>query len=137
MKVQDLREKGIQYSLRNLVKDIWHHAGKKRKYLVMGTIFRGTADLAGLYPAYALGVVVTSLTNNTFGLHKLFLLLTFAGIAYIIRPVGQYYAKKLIYYTGQAIYLDIEKHMVNVLISKDSAWHEKESSGVKINMRGK
>jgi ABC-type multidrug transport system fused ATPase/permease subunit len=132
MKISDPKEKGIQYPFISLIKDIWHYAGHRRKDLIFGTLLRLTGDIASLYPVYALGLVVNSLTNHSFTMHKIFIIMGYWLLAYIIRYRALYFAKRFIFSAAQAISLDVERHMLSVLISKDSAWHEKESSGVKI-----
>ncbi len=132
MKISDPNDKGIQYSLKSLIKDIWKYSGDRKKYIVLGTFFRLAGDVAGLYPVYALGLVVNGLTEHSLDFNHASIILMLWVISYIIQHLFRYIAKRLVFSTAQDVYLNIEKYMLGVLISKDSAWHEKESSGIKI-----
>jgi ABC-type multidrug transport system fused ATPase/permease subunit len=133
MKIMDPKEKRLKYPITQLIKDIWQNAGSSRTQLIAGTIFQAVADVAGLYMAVALGKIVTQISIADGSFKKVLILLAIWFATVSLRYLGIYYARKNIFITAEKMWLDTEKKMLSVLFSKDSAWHENDSSGIKIN----
>lgn len=133
MKFLDPNEKQLEYSSFDLSKDLWRYGKQYRWGLIVGTILRVLGDLASLYRPVAFALLVNELTHpsDKTVLHISLIILSWF-VATGLRYSLLYYAKKLIYYIGLLVKADSEKHMLAILFSKDSSWHEKESSGVKI-----
>ncbi|MDQ5954390.1 MAG: hypothetical protein QG583_318 [Patescibacteria group bacterium] len=132
MKISDPKDRGVPYPLKNLIKDIWQKSGNKKENLIYGTILRILGDTAQLYPAYGIALLITKLTSKTATTQNVLVIIFLCILAYILRYTCLYFAKKNIYNLAQFIWLSTEKKMLSILIAKDSAWHEKEGSGVKI-----
>lgn len=133
MKFLDPKEKPLKYSTGDLLKDLYRYGKPYRRGLVVGTILRVIGDLASLYRPVAFALLINELMHPTdkVALHvSLIIVSWFTATA--IRYTFLYQAKKIIYYIGLLLMVDSEKHMLAVLFAKDSAWHEQESSGVKI-----
>ncbi len=133
MKFLDPNEKQIDYSFIELIKDFWRYGKTYRSGLIVGTVLRIFGDLASLYRPVAFAMLVNELIHPTdkIVLHVTLILLSWFAAA-AARYVFLYFAKKLIFYIGLRVMTDAEKHMIAILFAKDSAWHENESSGVKI-----
>lgn len=131
MKVLDPKEKAIQYPISDYVRDIWKYAGKDRKKIVWGTVIRIISDIASLYPAYALATIINEITKKDFNFQHILIITLFWILTITIKNICRFYGAKLVFSTGFSIAFDIEKHMLGVLISKDSAWHENDTTGAK------
>ncbi len=132
MKISDPNEKGKQYQIKDIIKDIWIHSGKRRKYLILGSLLRLVSDIVSLYPAFAFATLVTYLARVKPEKKYIITLLILWGISIFIRYWTVFFSKKIMYRAGHDIWFTVEKKMLSILISKDSTWHEVESSGVKI-----
>ncbi|MBP9714995.1 MAG: ABC transporter ATP-binding protein [Candidatus Pacebacteria bacterium] len=132
MKISDPKDKGTLYPIKDLARDVWQNIGNKKKNLIYGTVLRIISDIIQLYPAYALALIITKLTNNTATIQNILLIVSLCLIAYIARFITIFWAKKHVYNIAHLVWFQIEKKMLSILISKDSSWHEKESSGIKI-----
>ena len=95
MKISDPQDKGIIYPIKDFVRDTWQNAENKRKYLIYGTIFRILSDIASLYPAYGISLIITKLTTNTATKENVLLILVFCFIAYTFRYSLIFLAKKI------------------------------------------
>jgi ABC-type multidrug transport system fused ATPase/permease subunit len=133
MKFLDPKEKPIDYSTIDLIRDLYRYAKPYRLGLVFGTVLRIICDLAALYRPIAFSLLVNELIKHgdKMGLHILLILVSWL-FASTIRYSFAYLAKKIVYNIGLRIMSDSEKHMVAIMFTQDSAWHEKESSGAKI-----
>ncbi|MBI2120864.1 MAG: ABC transporter ATP-binding protein [Parcubacteria group bacterium] len=101
---------------------------------IVATLFRFAADIAWLYPAYGLAVLVTFFTKYTPGaslapVKQVFVLWMFASI---VRYVGMYAAKRIMFAASEQMALDAQLKTVNHLFLLDMGWHEHENSGNKL-----
>ncbi len=133
MKFLDPHEKQLEYSTRDLVRDFWRYGKKYKLGLIFGTILRALGDAASLYRPFAFTLLVNELIRqgDNMVLHIILILVSWL-IAATLRYSLVYYAKKIVFYIGLLIMADSQKHMLSIVFAKDSAWHEKESSGAKI-----
>jgi ABC-type multidrug transport system fused ATPase/permease subunit len=132
MKFLDPKEKQIDYSVFDLWKDLWRYGKPYRRGLIVGTVLRVIGDLASLYRPVAFALLVNELIHPStqVALHICLIIVSWLA-AILVRYIFLYQAKKIIYYIGLLLMTDSEKHMVEIMFAMDSAWHEKESSGVK------
>lgn len=133
MKLLNPSEKRLRYPIIQIVKDIWNLSGSSRPQLVIGTILRVLGDLAGLYPAVVLGLIVNEAAKGVqASLSHIWMWIALWIGATLFRYITQHKAKRMIYLLGEKVLLDTEKKMLGILFAKDSAWHEDETSGTKI-----
>lgn len=133
MKLLNPTEERLRYPIWQIIKDIWKLSGSARPQLVLGTILRILGDLAGLYPAVVLGWIVNEAAKGTAASfsHLWFWVATWIAAA-LFRYITQHSAKRMIYLLGEKLVFDTERKMLGIMFSKDSAWHENETSGTKI-----
>jgi len=133
MKISDPNEKGKQYPVKYIIHDIWNSYTGKKFNLILGSLLRLLSDISSLYPAYALATLVTYLTKGSESIsHDIIMLIVLWLCAILIRYWGAFFAKLIMYRAAYDISFSVQEKMLNVLISKNSAWHESESSGIKI-----
>lgn len=133
MKISDPNEKTKQYPVRHIISDIWNSYTGKKRNLIFGSLLRLISDTASLYPAYALATLVTKLTNGANSItREIAIVLLLWLCALMVRYWAIFFAKLIMYRAAYNISFSVQKKMLDVLISKNSAWHEFESSGIKI-----
>ncbi|MFA7192260.1 MAG: ABC transporter ATP-binding protein [Candidatus Paceibacterota bacterium] len=121
------------YPIKDLILDVWKHSGSGRLNLILGTFFRAAGDLVDLYPAVALGVIVSTLTAGSLNVWLVLLkVFIFWILSVVARQFFLYLAKKLIFSESIKITTIVQKKMIEILISLDSGWQENESSGKKM-----
>lgn len=121
------------YPVMDVVKDVWKYSGAKRWHLVFGSVLRVLGDVADLYPAVAFGTIVNTLAyrpENIWQTLTTVLALWFLSI--FVRQTLVYFAKKIVFSVSIETSLNVQKKMIQILLSKDSSWQEKESSGKKM-----
>jgi ABC-type multidrug transport system fused ATPase/permease subunit len=101
---------------------------------ILATFFRLAADIAWLYPAYGLAVLVTFFTKYTPGvsLAPVKEVFVFWGLTSIVRFGGMYVAKRMMFAMSEQMALDAQLKTVNHLFLLDMGWHEHENSGNKL-----
>ncbi len=127
---------GPPYPLKDLFRDLWRYIRPHKGSFFLATLLRIVSDIAALYPPYAIGRMVTILSQTGFTkavlIHEsLFVVITW-GIAISFRYLTIYLAKRIGLYMATKVFLDVHVSMLEVLFARDSAWHEKESSGSKL-----
>ncbi len=127
-------EPSISYSAWDLIKDIGRWVKPYRARFLLASFIRLTGDLAWLYPAFAIGTIVSLLTQRTpeNWLARIWIILSLWALAVIIRNVSQFFAKSLGYRVAEKVAIDASLQTVSHLFLLDMAWHERENSGNKI-----
>ncbi len=100
----------------------------------VATLLRIVADIAWLYPAYALASIITFLSEYHAGdslasLWRIFFI--WIAVA-IFRTVGVYFAKRFCIEVAEHISIDAQLQGIRQLCVLDIAWHEKENTGNKL-----
>ena len=121
------------YSIRTLIKDIWFYLTPYRKNFWLGTMWRIIADLAWLYPPFALATIINFFSHYTPGqsLSPLYLVFSLIILATILRYRGIYLAKSKMFRISEKIALDAQLRAMKHLMLLDMSWHESESAGSK------
>lgn len=124
----------IQYSSRELLRDVWQMLRGSRARFAVATFFRLTSDLVWLYPAFALASVVTFLTDYRAGtsLFPLWQILGFWVVASCWRYLGNYVSKSLGFRVAERVGIEAKLKIVQHLFRLDLAWHERENAGNKL-----
>lgn len=101
---------------------------------ILATLFRLAADIAWLYPAYGLAVLVTFFTKYSPGvsLAPVKQVFIFWMLVSIVRYVGMYVAKRIMFAVSEQMALDAQLKTINHLFLLDMGWHEHENSGNKL-----
>lgn len=121
------------YPTRKFLADIWSWVrGYKRKFW-LATSSRIMADIAGLYPPYALALVVNFFGGYSSGdsLRPLYVILACMIVAIAVRQIGMYYAKSTLFRISEKAVLDAQHQAIEHLMLLDMSWHEKASAGSK------
>ena len=123
-----------RYTTGELIRDLWHWIGPDRGRFFGVSALRLLTDVAGLYPAYAAGKIVTFLTHYSAGapLAPLYWLIgTLIGLS-VARSVVRYY----VFYNGYQVSEKTGQRSaietISRLLKLDLAWQESESSGAKL-----
>jgi|SRR5690606_20065090 len=122
------------YKNKDLLRDLFQFVAPYQRKFWWGTLIRIISDLAWLYPAFAVGVLIDYLTINMMQVDPwyVFWILFIFLIASFLHYVGRDLAKYLIYQTGENAALDAAHKTLAHLISLDISWQEKENSGNKM-----
>jgi len=122
------------YRTRDLLRDLRPFLAPYKGKFVLGSFLRLFADLAGLYPAFAMAFIVNFFAAYRPGvsLWPVWSTLIFWGIAYIVRNTGMYFGKQLVHTTGERVSLDAQLQSAGRLFLLDIEWHERENAGNKI-----
>ncbi len=122
------------YTTRNLLQDIRPFLLPYKWKFIVATLFRLASDIAWLYPAYGLAVLVTFFTKYAPGvsLAPVKQVFIFWMLASIVRYVGMYAAKRIMFAVSEQMALDAQLETVNHLFLLDMGWHEHENSGNKL-----
>ena len=128
------KRKGKEYTTRELVRDLAPHLAPYKWNLLLATILRAIADVAALYPPYALALIVNFLSNYTSGAPLTFVWTTLGlfALSVVLRFLGIYAAKMLMFRTSERLKLDLENAAIEHLFHLDIAWHEHENTGNKL-----
>jgi ABC-type multidrug transport system fused ATPase/permease subunit len=122
------------YTTRNLLRDIRPFLAPYKWKFILASIFRLASDIAWLYPAYGLAVLVTFFTKYSPGmsLAPVKQVFVFWVIASVVRYVGMYAAKRIMFAVSERMALDAQLQTINHLFLLDMGWHEHENSGNKL-----
>jgi ATP-binding cassette subfamily B protein len=121
------------YSMKNFIADIWVSVEVYKRKFWLATCLRAISDIAGLYLPYALAVIVNFFSTYSQGqsiapLYSIFLLMV---ITTLVRQLGMYLAKSIMYNISEKIVLDTQLHAMKHMTLLDMSWHEKENTGSK------
>lgn len=117
-----------------LIKDIWQLLDGRKLRFFLATILELISNLAWLYPAYALAMIVNFLTGYTQGQSLTFVwtILFF----WIIASILHYGLREIAFYIGfqlsERASLDFQLKTLDHMMMLDLSWHEKENSGNKL-----
>lgn len=121
-------------STMKLISNIWYLIKGRRTRFFIATFFELISNIAWLYPAYALSLIVNFLANYSPG--QPVAELKWIALIWIAASIIHYGGKELAYYLGFQISertaLDAQLRTIKHLLLLDLAWHEKESSGKKL-----
>lgn len=122
------------YGLRNVIHDVAMFIRPYRGRFLFATFCRLCADIAWLYPAYALASAVTFLSAWTPGdlVTPLYTILLYWAGAVVIRVGGQYLARTRGFAAIERAQLDAKSKAIEHLYHLDIAWHELENAGNKL-----
>lgn len=126
------KEENKPYSLFELVIDIWKYLKLYKGKFWLATTLRIISDLIRLYPAYAFGLIVTSLTSGNISIDHIANILLLLALSLTISPIAQYLTNKINYYVAERTAIDVEQEMMAILFARPISWHEKENTGNKI-----
>ena len=115
-----------------LLKNIFARLKGYHSELVLGTILRVLGDLCTLYPAYALGYIITTISKGNFEFSSILLVLALWCFLMTMRQLLLFGGKRYIYTIAEKVEVDVLHEGLDHLISLDSAWHEEENAGNKI-----
>ncbi len=123
-----------KYSTSQTISAIWKFIAPYRLKFITATFLRITADIAWLYPAYALAAIVTFFTTYTPGesLRSIWIVMLLWGAATLWRMIALYYARFWGFQIAQKASLDAQLASVSHLFSLDQSWHERENTGNKV-----
>ena len=122
------------YRNTDLIKDLIAFVAPYKKKFWWGTILRIISDIAWLYPAIAVGLLIDYLTLNISNVDPWYvtLILGIFLLCSFLHYIGRDVAKYLIYQVGENAALDAAHRTLSHLISLDISWQEKENSGNKM-----
>jgi len=124
----------IRYSSWELFKDIWQFIKKYKSKFFIGTFLRITSDLVWLFPPFALSEIITFAANyqlgsdTTYAWQLLVAILIIAIYHYIFHDVAKYF----VYQVAENAGIDAQTSTIKHLHKLDMNWHEKESTGNKM-----
>lgn len=119
--------------MRSLIYDVWSYTRPYKKAFWTATFLRFFADLAWLYPPYALAVIVNFFANNASGasLAPLYWAFSLTFLVAVVRYSAVYYSRSIMYKASEKIVLDAQHKLIRHVMLLDMHWQEKESSGSK------
>lgn len=128
------QQKLLQYSTRQLLKDIGGYLYPYRWRFFIASLLRFSSDIAALYPAYAFASVVTFFSKFTQGtsLKNLWMIIIFWAIAILWKEFARNLAKYIGFQVSEKIALNAQIKTIKQLTLLDIAWHEKENAGNKL-----
>lgn len=129
------------YHIRTLVTDVWRFLRPYRARFFGATVLRIFSDIVWLYPAFALGSIVTYLSTAEGERASMVYLYTIVGFwffAIVVRIVGQTGSKYINNHIAEHAKIDMELSLMQRLSDLSLTWHEQEHSGSKMKrvMRG-
>jgi ABC-type multidrug transport system fused ATPase/permease subunit len=122
----------IVYPLTQFLKDIKYYVTPYQGSFFGSTLLRVVSDIASLYNGYAIGRIVTLLAEPGIEYRRILMVVVTLAAALGFRYLTLYFSKRLNNFMAARVHLNIQMHMIEILFARDSAWHEKESSGNKI-----
>lgn len=124
----------LPYRNRDLIRDLGSFAKPYKKQFFIGTLIRIISDVAWLYPAIAIGLLIDYMTENptTFNVSYIATVMGLFLIASFLHYVGRDIAKYFIYQVAERSSLDAAYQALKHLMNLDIEWHEKENSGNKM-----
>lgn len=133
MSMKSKNTKGEIYSTRRFIADVWSSVREYKWRFWSATGSRIMADMAGLYPPYALALIVNFFGEYSSGaslspLYRIFLVML---AAVTVRQIAMYYAKSTMFRVSEKAVLDAQHQAMEHLMLLDMSWHEKENAGSK------
>lgn len=127
-------EKIVNYSTRQLVKDLYKQVRPYKGSFFVGTLLRFSADLINLYSAYAFAAIVTIISQDNFvqNTNKIWFIVGIWFAVAFLRQLLMYLAKTKIFNISDKIQIDVEQQAIAHMFKLDIAWHEKENTGNKL-----
>jgi len=124
----------IKYSLKEFIFDLVKLLKPYRRKFLLGAFFRLISDIARLYPAFALSVIIPLLGKIHEGssLNTITILLIVWFFATLIESLGHDFGKYLGYQSAQGAGYSLYKKCLSHVLSLDLSWHELEGSGNKM-----
>jgi ABC-type multidrug transport system fused ATPase/permease subunit len=124
----------VRLTNRQLLKDMWRFLKPYWRPFLMGSFLRVTSDVVWLFPPLAMSWIVTMATEYQVGDSLTFFwqLMTAVWVVAVYHHVGHDVAKYLVYPVAERMSLDAFLLSTRQLFQLDSAWHERENSGNKI-----
>lgn len=128
------QKKLLQYSNWQLLKDIGRYLHPYRWRFFVASLLRLTSDIAALYPAYALALIVTFFSKFSRGdsLKKLWIIFILWGATSLYKNFARHLAKYIGYKVSEKAALDAQVKSIKHLSLLDISWHEKENAGNKL-----
>ncbi len=122
-----------RYSNRDLCRDVWNLTKGYRGRLGAAFFLSFISELSGLYPAYVLAYAITFLSKYRQGddLMPLWITLALITISIVVTSFAVKYYRRL-GVVIKRIELNVEARSLDALLALGLAWHERESSGVKL-----
>ncbi|MES2409626.1 MAG: ABC transporter ATP-binding protein [Patescibacteria group bacterium] len=122
------------YSIPNLIKDIWIYLKPYKGKFLFATFLRIIAEIVSLYSVYALALLIDFFTNFKEGQSIIFVYQVFVIwiLMAIIRQIGRYYSTLIAFNIANRTAIDSEFVLLKHLLLLDMDWHEKENSGNKV-----
>lgn len=116
------------------MKDIWSFVRPYKTKFFLGTFLRAFGDILWLFPPWALAEIITFASEHKNGepilyvWHLFFLL----AIVSVLHFVCFQWAKYFVYQVAENTNIDVQNTTIKHLHAVDLDWHEKETSGSKI-----
>ncbi len=128
------KETTINYRNKELIKDIWHFIKNYKLKFFWGSLARITSDIVWLFPVWALSEIITFASNYQTGESTLYAwqLIGSIFLVAIYHFIFHDIAKYLVYQVAENAQIDAYKKTLKHLFAIDFKWHEKESSGNKM-----
>ncbi len=124
----------MNYSLKDLIHDIWAYIKPYRSKFFAGTFLRFSSDVIWLYPAWALSQIINFASTYKEGdsTHTFWVYFSTVCALAVYHYLSHDGAKYLIYQVSEKMRLDAIKQAVLHIFKLDPDWHEKENSGNKL-----
>ncbi len=122
------------YSNKALIKDIWEFIKPYKRKFLWGTLTRLTSDIVWLFPVWALSEIITFAANYQMGASTLYAwqLIGAMAVVALYHFLTHDFSKYLIYQVAEKAEIDAYKKTLHHMFAVDFQWHEKESSGNKM-----
>lgn len=124
----------IEYSNRELIRDIGIFLKPYRWRFFIASLLRFISDVINLFPVYGFALIVTFFSKFKPGdsLEYFWKIIAALSLAYIVGHVCKYMSKYVGYQVAERVALDSQVKMISQLSFLDIAWHEKENAGNKL-----
>ncbi|MFH1030653.1 MAG: ABC transporter ATP-binding protein [bacterium] len=124
----------IKYSNWQLIKDIGGYLKPYRWRFFIASFLRFSSDIAGLYPAYALALIVTFFSKFSMGdsLEKFWLIVVLWTAVVLYKNFARHLSKYIGHQVSEKAALDAQIKTIRHLSLLDIEWHEKENAGNKL-----
>ncbi len=122
------------HSYRDYLQFVWQRLRPYRGRFLIASLFRLISDIAWLYPAYGIAVIINTLSTPSAGqvLRTLWTVGISLAVAVLWRMTGQFYSKYLGYQVAERAALDARLMTTQHLLRIDMQWHERENAGNKL-----
>lgn len=124
----------IDYSSWQLWKDLAKLIKPYKWRFFIASLIRLAGDIAALYPAYALALIINFLSKYQSGvkLTQVWILLSLFLVSITIRNLSQFFTRYFGFWVAEKVGIDSSLNTIQHMFKLDMAWHEKENSGNKI-----